>query len=177
MDTSALLIGTVILVESHGVAADVIRAGSDLAGVDGVYNHVAVMHHYDENGTPWGIEGRPGGVGWVDLTAYLAHPTCVTNHRQVEADPVKGHAAARAMEGILGTPYAWLDGIARDAARAVAHLWVPGEQWGNVVPGHVVCSSAADWSYEHVGLESPKPDKCCMPNDWYHFILERGFAA
>src|SRR5690242_20152365 len=30
-------------------------------------NHIAFVHHIDAHGVPWGLEGRPGGVGWVDL--------------------------------------------------------------------------------------------------------------
>lgn len=167
--------GLVVLARSNGWAAKLIRLGQRLAGLPHRFNHVAVVHHVDQHGTVWGIEGRPGGVGWVDMRHYLRAPGVLTNRAQpVTAE--QGLAVAAAMEALLAHDYAWLDGIARDAARALDPLWQPDDRWGAGVPGHVVCSSAADWAYEHAGLPSPRPDRACMPEDWGAFIDARGWA-
>jgi hypothetical protein len=30
--------------------------------------HIIVVSHRDDDGRLWGIEGRPGGIGWTDLS-------------------------------------------------------------------------------------------------------------
>lgn len=164
--------GRVILQTTHGWVASCIRFGEECDHLPHEYNHVIVSHHVDSKGTCWGIEGRPGGVGWVDLTHALSAPNVLINAEQPLTSD-QGEAVAKAMEALIGTQYAWLDGIARDVARDIDHLWLPREEWGPGVPGHVVCSSAADFAYEKVGLASPAPDRACQPSDWELFINQR----
>lgn len=64
----------VLVVRTSGFAADMIRLGAALTGKPNLDNHVAVMHHWDGE-VPWGLEGKPGGVGWVDLRGCRAGGT------------------------------------------------------------------------------------------------------
>lgn len=135
-------------------------------------NHVVVVHHRDAAGVLWGIEARPGGVGWVDMTRYAASSWSVSNAEQPKSDAQRA-AVCTVIEGMLGTPYDWV-GIALDAAVAVGvqDLWVSTE-WGPERPAQVVCSALADWGYEAVDLASPAPDRTCQPTDWIVFNRER----
>ncbi len=139
-------------------------------------NHVVMAHHVDAAGTWWGIEGRPGGVGWVDLAQY-PHVTS-DNTGQPKTDAQRA-ALADVAVGMLGTDYDWAaivtDG--RDALR-IDHLW-KSKDFGVEPPAHVVCSSAWDWAYEHVGLASPGGSvgtRWTTPADWETFNSGQGWA-
>lgn len=155
-----------------GWAARLIRLGAALRDQPNTVNHVVVVDHVDDAGRLWGIEGRPGGVGEVDMTAYAASPYSVSNSGQGKLE-VERIAICEAVRGLLGRPYDWA-GIALDAAEAVGaqNLW-RSREWGPQAPAHVVCSALADWAYESVGLASPQPDRTCTPGDWLEFIIER----
>jgi hypothetical protein len=138
-----------------------------------VWNHVIVAHHVDEHGTFWGMEGRPGGVGPVDLTPWLRNPWTLTNAAQPKTVGQRNEIAL-AVAAADQRPYDWV-GIAVDAGRAVAPLWKMRDCWGPGIPCHVVCSSLADWAYERVGLASPAADRFCTPADWAGFVETRGW--
>lgn len=156
-----------------GWPARLIRLGAALRDRPNTVNHVIVVHHWDAAGTLWGIEGRPGGVGYVDIAGVVESPWTVSNIDQPKEEHQRGTIALVA-ESMLGTPYDWT-GIALDAMEAIGadHLW--REKWDHTPPAHVVCSSLADWVYEHVGLASPKPDRTCTPAHWAHFITTQGW--
>ena len=98
--------GTVLVTRSGGFAATMIRLGAALRGRPNLGNHVAVAHHTDAAGTLWVIEGRPGGTGWRDATAYLASAWTLTNTAQ-PLTTGQGLAIAKQMEALIGTAYAW----------------------------------------------------------------------
>ena len=157
-----------------GLPALMIRLGAAFRDRPNLVNHVIVAHHVDAAGTFWGIEARPGGVGWVDLRRHLADPYTVANVDQPKTEAQRA-AVCTTVEAMLGTPYDW-EGIALDAANAVhANLLWHSTRWGEQSPAHIVCSALADWVYGHVGLASPTPDRTCTPGDWLAFIIEQGW--
>jgi hypothetical protein len=152
-----------------------IRVGSWLSGHPGRADHVVMAHHIDDAGTQWGIEGRPGGVGWVDLATYPVVTS--TNADQPKTDEQREALCALA-KGMLGTPYDWV-GIAADAMMALYmhRLWL-AKDFGDAAPAHVVCSSAWDWGYEHLGLASPggtDGTRWTTPADWERWDLAAGW--
>lgn len=175
---SGLGVGDLLLTRGSSDAAEAIRAGAELEGFDPLatsINHVAFVHHVDEAGILWLLEGRPGGVGWKDAESYLTSPHTITNARQPKT--LEQRTALRDLSiGLLGTPYDWA-AIVADGMRAISHtdLWA-SKQWGPEAPAHVVCSSYADWLYERVGLLSPRPDRTCTPADWAQLFVEQGWA-
>jgi hypothetical protein len=178
IDRSALGVGDLLLTRGNNDTSEWIRAGAELEGFDNTatsINHVAVVHHVDEAGTLWLIEGRPGGVGWKDAETYLTSSHTINNAQQPKTIDQRVHLQHLAV-GLLGTPYDWAAIIA-DGMRAIGHkdLWA-SKQWGPQAPAHVVCSSFADWMYEQVGLESPRPDRTCTPADWAALFVAKGWA-
>jgi hypothetical protein len=169
-----VLPGTVLVVRTGGLAAAAIRLGAALRGRPNLSNHVVVAHHVDGAGTPWGIEGRPGGVGWADLRRYQASTWTLTN----AAQPLTGAqraAICAAMEKMLGTPYDW-EAIVADAASSL-RLDLPGwdASWHGTVAGQLVCSSAAAYGYGKAGVPCPAGARAVTPADWDEFILRRGW--
>lgn len=165
--------GDVLITRSKKSAfARLIRLGTDSA-----WNHVAVAHHTDAAGVAWGIEGRPGGVGWVDLRSYLDDGFTLTNVRLTKT-PEQRSAVCTGAVALLGTPYDWA-GILGDSFECLAPrldaLW--RRRWaGSAAPGHVVCSSLADWLYASAGLPSPGLERETSPADWAALILAKGWS-
>lgn len=158
-----------------GWTSRLIRFGACCRDKPNIDNHCAVVHHQDSKGVWWGLEGRPGGVGWIDLRRYLKDPYTVINTEQ----PLngKGGDIAKAAEQMIGTEYDWA-GIGADAFR---DLGLPGlfeQNWhGTGAPGHVVCSSYVAWLYAAWGLAHPSlgEERRCQPYDWTVFIMEQGW--
>jgi len=173
--------GDVLVVRTPGVFAWAIRLGARLRGKPSLDNHVAVMHHRDENGVWWAIEGRPGGVGWVDATEYLHNQYTITNWQQ-EKDQSQRFLVIKIIEALLHTPYDW-PAIAADAITDLhlPDLWA--EKWSGKPPGHVVCSSLAAWGYYKAGLPNPATDKLdpkadmsvVQPFDWEDWIVQHHY--
>jgi hypothetical protein len=174
--TADLRPGVVLVIRTSGWAAETIRIGAALAGKPNLANHVAVVHHTDAGGTTWCVEGRPGGVGWVDARAYLASQWTMTNAAQ-PFTAAQGTQIATTMQALLGTPYDW-DAICADALTDLG-LTMPGwdPDWHGTVAGHLVCSSAAQYAYAKAGLARPGGDRGCQPADWSAFILTRAWTA
>ena len=151
-----------------------IRFGAAVKDKPNLANHIAVPHHQDAHGTWWGIEGRPGGVGWVDCSRYLADPATITNKGQPLTTAQRAGICA-AMEKLLGGPYDWAAIVADAEADLGIHMpgWDPS--WHGSVPGHVVCSSAAQYAYLKAGAEAPEGDRGTQPADWVSFILRHGW--
>jgi hypothetical protein len=173
----ALQPGDVVLTRSKGWAGWIIRLGAALLDRPNVRNHVAVVHHEDASGTLWGIEGKPGGVGWVDMRAYMRDRVTLDNADQ----PKTLHQRAlicEAVEAALERPYDW-GAIAEAAAEALRldRLWRAEEFSENgEVPAQVICSALADWAYERAGLANPGRHgrtRYTTPAEWDWFIQRR----
>ncbi len=157
----------------RGWMARFIRLGAALQDKPNLVNHVIVVHHRDPKGVLWGLEGRPGGVGPIALTKrVLEQPYVISNSEQPKTEEQR-FLVAKSVEKLTGAPYDW-GGIALDGLDALGvDLW--DNRWGPEPPGHVVCSSLADWSYDVVGLPSPgdRFDRTVTPGDWAKFIVEK----
>jgi hypothetical protein len=172
--------GDVVVVRTGGWEAGLIRFGSALRGQPNLDNHVAVVHHKDSSGTLWGIEGRPGGVGWVDVAVYFTGARgqyTLTNALQPKT-AVQRDVVAATCEAMLHTPYDW-PAIAQDALQDLhlPELWAA--KWNGTTPGHVVCSSLASWAHRKAALAAPATTDArhVEPSDWAQFIIERGWSA
>lgn len=152
-----------------------IRFGAALRNKPNLSNHIVVAHHWDAQKTLWGIEGRPGGVGWVDCTGYLRSAGMVNNAAQLKSTAQRA-GVCLTMKAMLGTPYDW-DAITADAASDCG-ITLPGwnPDWTGTVPGHVVCSSVAEYAYVKNGLKAPKGDRGCQPADWDEFIVTEAWV-
>ncbi len=164
--------GDVLAVRTRARWGWLIRLGAALAGKPDLQDHVAIVHHWDANGTLWVIEGRPGGVAWQDGKDYLASPWTISNVEQVKADAQREVICdgARAM---VGMRYDW-EAIAGDGLDDL-HLWDPVN---GTVHGEVVCSSLAVFLYDKAALPRPAGgERKIQPADWTTWILTRGWAG
>ena len=173
--------GDVWAVDAPGLGRIPIIIGSWLTGHHAPVDHVVVVHHTDKNGVCWGIEGRPSGVGWVDMSTYFSTKAQLRAARGNTGQPKtdqQRQAVCKLMEGLLGTRYDWVGGILADfnvalhaveLAKLIDHWW--GWDDGVARPAHVVCSSAASWAYAHLGLISPPMSRTELvtPADWWRF--------
>jgi len=167
-----------------------IRIGGVLKGNMGVANHVKIITHQDAKQRWIGIEGKPGGVGLTDCTPDLARSTTRSNHGQPRPggqEAVTAFLAGAALT--LGWEYDWV-GIAQDTAQAMgapnlARLIDPLWRWqdpkgkGDLLPGHVVCSSLAAMLYTRVGWAEPTgadPDRNCTPPQWWDWSDQKAWA-
>jgi hypothetical protein len=166
--------GDVLAVRGDGLAAELIRVGEELTGKPGLDNHIAIFHHW-QGDVPWGLEGKPGGVGWQDLRSYIASPYTLDNCAQPgRTDAVRAQVAAEAQH-MLGTAYDW-EAITDDTLRAFRMGDLFSSTVNGTVPGHVVCSSFAAFLYKLYGWACPQvPDRDCEPADWCALIMERGW--
>lgn len=171
----AVLPGDVLAVSTgNGWGSWWIRMGAALHGQPNLSNHIAVVHHTDAEGTVWGIEGRPGGVGWADCGGYLRSVNLLANAAQPKTAAQRASVCAT-MQALLGTAYDWAAVVSDGAADLGIRLpgWSP--DWTGTVPGHVVCSSAAQYAYLKNGLACPPGDRGCQPSDWDSFIINEGW--
>jgi hypothetical protein len=168
--------GDLLLTRSASRFGAIIRFGDALRGEPNLSNHVAIVHHQDAKGTTWCLEGRPGGVGWRDASAYLRSPWTMSNVGQPKT-PSQRESVCRAALRMIGTAYDW-DAIAKDALSALgmplAAAWNPD---GGTVPGHVVCSSLAAYVYSKAGLTCPPGDRLVSPGDWDKLIISHGWQV
>lgn len=153
-----------------------IRLGAALAKLPAFTNHAIIVHHQDEQGVMWGIEGRPGGVGWRDLSGPLSWTLTNANNLQPKTEDQR-YLIAVAAETLLGTAYDWA--AIAEHTREALRLWKVAPrlaEWkDDEIPAHVVCSSFADWAYERVGLPNPggnKLTRMTAPGDWDKFMLD-----
>ena len=178
IDVTEIGPGDVLCTRSEkGLGSFLIRLGAALRNRPNLHNHVVIVHHRDAAGTWWGIEGRPGGVGWVDMAHYLKSDWTLGNIDQPKTSKQRTEIVNVA-KSLLGTPYDWT-GIALDAMEAISaqELWAGHWGKGDTPPAHVVCSSLADWIYDHIGLASPGAfkDRTISPGDWAEFIIREGW--
>lgn len=175
--TGNVAIGDVLVTrEGPWFASGMIRFGARLRNRPTFCNHAIIVHHRDEAGVLWGIEGRPGGVGWRDLSGPLAWPQTNANNRQPKTDEQRA-VIASIMVKMLETPYDWR-GIAEDTRQALRTTWgfsLAREWKDHETPGQVVCSSLADYAYEEAGLQNPgggKITRATTPGDWDQFMID-----
>jgi hypothetical protein len=140
-------------------------------------NHIAIVHHTDAAGTLWGIEGRPGGVGWVDMTVYVASPWSMSNALQPKS-PAQRKMICDGAVALIGKGYDW-EAIAADAAADLdlSGLW--HASFHGPVPGHFVCSAVSEYLYLKALLGCPDPvpsARDVQPADWTAFFIEKGWA-
>jgi len=168
-------IGTVLATRSGGFSSFMIRMGAALRNKPNLSNHIAVMHHVDQAGVPWAIEGKPGGVGWVDARNYLKSKWTITNESQNLPTAARPRIAAD-MEAMLGRAYDW-PAIFTDALNSIGIPSLFAKDWkGTGSPGHVVCSSLAAWLYAREGCAHPAgADRYITPGDWNEFIQLRSW--
>lgn len=174
--------GDVVLVRTKGLVGALIRFGAALLDRPNVHNHVAIVHHRDASGTLWGIEARPGGVGWIDMDGYLGDPYTMSNSEQPKTQAQRDQIISVA-ESLLQTPYDWT-AIATDAMKAIRadRLWKAKSYGEGEVPTQVVCSSLADYVYAKVGLASPglidgDAVRFTTPADWDLFIDTKAWRS
>src|SRR5215831_9062794 len=149
-----------------------IRIGGIMRGHTGVANHVKIVTHQDKLGRWMGVEGL------TDCTPDLNDRLTRSNHGQPRSGGDKAMEAFLAdCAKIFGVQYDWV-GIemdtlqavgGEDLARLIDHLW----RWptkDGLLPGHVVCSSAAAILYTRRGWAEPTgkdPDRTCTPPQWW----------
>jgi hypothetical protein len=165
-----------LVVRLGGIWSEVIRLGEHMAGLPDDDNHVAVMHHCDGE-VPWGLEGRPGGVGWVDLRGYLKTPRLVNNCGQPGRDQAARYKVAEQAKTMIGTAYDW-QAIGDDVLRAfrMPQLFARHFTAGKSA-GAVICSSLAEFLYETAGWDHPVSphDRDIEPADWEAFSQLHGY--
>lgn len=143
--------------------------------------HVAIVHHTGPAGVLWGLEGRPGGVGWVDCAKYVEHPMTIANTGQPLTDEVRMGIAV-IMEAMLGTPYDWA-AIIEDGGQILPRKFGLPDIWHEKVdgklPGHIVCSSLAAYGYDRKAQPCPSPNdyRHVTPADWAKFIIENNYGV
>lgn len=177
--------GDAVIVRSPGIAGWLIRFGAALGGNPPHTNHVAFVHHV-KNGVVWGIEGRPSGVGWVEMARYFTGPLAkytMTNWRQPKSTKERDKVC-RLLEGALGAEYDWVS-IAEDVLQDLAdrrefpklmdHWWRDAQG----TEAHYVCSTLGAYAYNHADLPGPNytVEKNIQPYDWERFIEEGGYDA
>jgi hypothetical protein len=160
----------------QGWMAKAIRIGGIIKGNPGVANHVIIVTHRDAKQRWMGIEGRPGGVGLVDCTPWLADRLTRSNHAQPRpgGQPAMDAFLASCAKS-LGVKYDWV-GIAQDAlgiagavnlAERIDPLWRWPSKDGQL-PGAVVCSSLAAMLYDQVDwAHPPGAERNTHPGDWW----------
>ena len=161
-----------------GWGSRLIRLGAALRDQPNLANHIALVHHVDEAGTCWVLEGRPGGVGWRDATAYLESRYTLCNASQPKTQAQRD-AVCKGAVALVGTAYDWA-AIAADAGGAAGpdldKVWEL--KWPKTgVPGHVVCSSLADFLYMKAKLDNPPKEREVSPADWVQLWIDRGWAS
>lgn len=170
-------VGDVLVTRGGSWPQWLVRIGAAMLDQSNLVDHVAVVSHRDDAGTWWVIEGKPGGVGYVDARNYLANRYTVNNALQPKT-PEQRLQIAKVLVGMLGTPYDWR-GIVGDAMVAIRaqELWKSRDWDDGKPPAQVVCSSLAAWVYRHVGLAFPTrhPVRLTIPADWDEFIRLNDF--
>jgi cell wall-associated NlpC family hydrolase len=176
MSTTPIGVADVLAVRTGGIGGWLIRLGAQLRGLPCGINHIVIAHHVNGNGRWIGLEGRPGGVGWVDMTNYLASPATVDNREQPKTEAQR-YLVAKAAERLIGTAYDWQaigEEALFDLGAPLSHI-----DWsGPNPPLHVICSSFAEWAYRQVGLARPEPSQgeaLVQPGDWAAFDLAKAW--
>lgn len=168
----------ILVVQTSGWEAAAIRLGAALLGKPNIDNHVAGFDHYDSGGVPWGIEGRPGGVGQVDMRPYVTGRYTVNNCLQPGRSAASRIAFMKDATGMEGTKYDWLAILGDGFDDLHVKLW--NMEWGHGLrPGEVVCSSFYAYLYEKYGWPHPElnNERYCQPADWTAWCIQNGYSV
>lgn len=172
--------GDVVAVRTGGFAGEMIRWGAALRGWPNLDNHIVIVDSVQDNGIIVGVEGRPGGVGRVDVSRYFTGVNgdfTVANVDQPKTDDQR-NTVVTVMRQMIKVNYDW-DAIAEDALvdLDIPQLW--NEKWHGTSVGHVVCSSLAAWGYHKASLAAPKQEdmRHIQPANWTEFILTEGWKG
>jgi len=170
--------GDLLATRGNGWGSFMIRLGAAFRDEPNLINHIAIVMHSDNAGTLWCLEGRPGGVGWKDATGYLRSKYTMCNRTQPKTDAQRKIITDGA-KALIGTPYDW-QAIVADAGGAMGpvldRVWQL--KWRKTgVPGHVVCSSLADYLYEKAHLANPEKEREVSPADWLDLWIKNGWAT
>lgn len=137
--------------------------------------HIIVVTHRDDKGVLWGIEGRPGGIGWANLDKRDGK-WGLSNHDQPKTAEVRARLVY-AMEALLGKPYdypAYLK-LTMDLV-GISPRWT---DWNDEeIPTSYICSAVADQEYENEGLANPggsKITRFTTPAEWAFFVDTKGW--
>lgn len=153
------------------------RRRTPLSG--GKFSHVAVVMHTDKFGLPWGIEGKPSNVEFVELTKYLKDPDTLSNRNQPKTDEQR-QSVVKTMLSLYAVKYDWR-AIGELGVKTFGHsiFWLAQEWKDDQTPDTVICSSSVDGAYERAGLQNPGGEmltRQSTPDDWGQFILENGWG-
>lgn len=139
--------------------------------------HIIVFTHVDTEGRYWGIEGRPGGVGWAQLDKRSGK-WALTNVDQPK-DAAQRSKIVETMKELIGTKYDYSAYVAI-ALQTVGITTEWTDFKGNQVPTHVICSAVADYVYEDVGLDNPggyRITRFTTPAEWAEFVDKREWES
>lgn len=138
--------------------------------------HIIVVSHTDNEGRVWGLEGRPGGIGWTNLDKRHGK-WAVTNVDQPKTAEVRAKLV-ESMEALLGAKYdypAYLK-LALDMV-GITTRWTV-EYTEDELPVSYICSAVADHIYEVNGLPNPggnQVTRFTTPAEWAYFIATKGW--
>lgn len=178
LDTSILKPGDVVITEMGiWIVRILIWIQAVLTGHAkyGKSGHIIVVSHRDTEDRLWGIEGRPGGVGWVNMDKRNGK-WGLSNVDQPKSDEDR-YVIVETMKQLIGTRYDYLAYL--DLALATIGIT---PQWtdfvGNDVPEHVICSAVSDYVYETRGLPNPggkEITRYTTPANWAEFIDKKAW--
>lgn len=167
--------GDVIAVGTPEFTGWWIRFRSWLMGKPHHQNHIAMFTHFDEDGNPRGLEGKPSSFGWVNLDKYINGPmaaTVVTNAgKTVFSDEERRQVVAHART-MMGMAYDWRAIITFSLATLGFGFRV--KEWPEKgLPSDSTCASSLDLLYEWMGWPNPggwKRTRGTDVDDWVTHI-------
>jgi hypothetical protein len=174
IDQSILRPGDVLCVATHDLGGFFIRLRSWFQRKPHGQNHVAMFTHFDSEGIPRGMEGRPSSFGWVNLTTYLKDPSLVTNAGHTTFPMEQRQLAVAQAWKMIGTPYDWATIIALGLGM-IGLPFHPKEWPEDGLPAEAECASAIDLIYEAQGWANPggwKLTRGTDVDDWVAFIQD-----
>jgi hypothetical protein len=178
VDKALLKPGDVLVVGGKGgIGAELIRERSRLEGQPDLHNHVAMFTHFDIAGEPRGLEGRPGGFGWANVTRYITNVSCMSNAGKSVHSDEECHSAVELGRQMISIPYDW-EAIIAFGYELISHRFIPTEWPEEGIPSHVVCSSAIDLIYEHLHWDNPggwRKTRGTDIDDWTTWLLTGHF--
>ena len=132
--------------------------------------HVIVVTHTDDQNRLWGIEGRPGGIGWARLDKR--NGKWGMSNAEQPRDMAQRSRIVETMKMLLDTKYDY--GAYIQIALNTMGINVDWTDFqGNDVPSHFICSAVADYVYEELGLPNPggfKITRLTTPAEWAEYI-------
>lgn len=175
--------GDILVVYDSTWPAWFIRLGAWLRFQPHKWNHVVVVSHQDDHGTWWGIEARPGKVGWTssaDMLRYMTSPKTIDNARQEKPFELRQQIVHTVITLLNGPTYDW-NAIIDNAALAlrIKVLWRTPDIDTGKIPTHVICSSLAAWVYARCDAAYPTYSRLrdVSPGDWAKFIIDGGYDS